>query len=161
MSAHAAGHPANASAARGHKRLVWPRKVMAYKLLFLVSSTAVLLTALTRLAMGVGTQRRRETMTSQQGTAVSAEQATGTKDTTYALVSVLYHALQGAEASVSYLRDATEAGDRELVQFLREAQAWQRYLASQAQALLTQRLRQGDGRVWNPETKIWNLTLMA
>jgi phage protein U len=100
-------------------------------------------------------------MTSQQGTAVSAEQATGTKDTTYALVSVLYHALQGAEASVSYLRDATEAGDRELVQFLREAQAWQRYLASQAQALLTQRLRQGDGRVWNPETKIWNLTLMA
>jgi hypothetical protein len=134
---------------------------MAYKLLFLVSSTAVLLTALTRLAMGVETQRRRETMTSQQGTAVSAEQATGTKDTTYALVSVLYHALQGAETSVSYLRDATEAGDQELVQFLREAQTWQRYLASQAQALLTQRLRQGDGRVWNPETKIWNLTLMA
>jgi hypothetical protein len=62
---------------------------------------------------------------------------------------------------VPYLQDAAEAGDQELVQFLREAQAWQRYLASQAQALLTQRLRQGAGRVWNPEAKIWNLTLMA
>jgi hypothetical protein len=100
-------------------------------------------------------------MTSQQGPAVSAEQATGTQDTTYALVSVLYHALQGAETSVPYLQDAAEAGDQDLMQFLREAQAWQRYLASQAQALLTQRLRQGDGRVWHPETKIWNLTLMA
>jgi hypothetical protein len=45
-------------------------------------------------------------MTSQQGTAASGEQATGTKDTTYALVSVLYHALQGAETSVTYLQDA-------------------------------------------------------
>ena len=100
-------------------------------------------------------------MTTQQGTAASGEQATGTKDTTYALVSVLYHALQGAETSVTYLQDAEEAGDQELMQFLREAQAWQRYLASQAQALLTQRLGHGDGREWNPETKIWNLTLMA
>jgi hypothetical protein len=100
-------------------------------------------------------------MASQQGTAASGEQATGAKDTTYALVSVLYHALQGAETSVTYLQDAEAAGDQELMQFLREAPAWQRYLASQAQALLTQRLRQGDGRVWNPEAKIWNLTLMA
>ena len=90
----------------------------------------------------------------------TAEQATGTKDTTYALVSVLYHALQGAETGVHYLQDAEAAGDQELVQFLREAQAWQRYLATQAQAVLQQRLRHGDGRVWNPEAKIWNLTLM-
>ena len=100
-------------------------------------------------------------MTSQQSTAASAEQATGTRDTTYALVSVLYHALQGAETSVAYFQDAAEAGDQELMQFLSEAQAWQRYLASQAQALLTQRLHHGDRRVWNPEAKIWNLTLMA
>jgi len=62
---------------------------------------------------------------------------------------------------VHYFQDAEVAGDQELVQFLREAQAWQRYLATQAQAVLQQRLRQGDGRVWNPESKIWNLTLMA
>ena len=100
-------------------------------------------------------------MTSQQGTTSAAEQATGTKDTTYALVSVLYHALQGAETALQYLRDAEAAGDQELVQFLREAQAWQQYLATQAQAVLQQRLRQGEGRVWNPEAKIWNLKIMA
>jgi hypothetical protein len=100
-------------------------------------------------------------MSTQPGTLSAAEQATGTKDTTYSLVSVLYHALQGTETALQYLQDAEAAGDQELVQFLREAQAWQRYLATQAQALLTQRLRHGDGRVWNPETKIWNLTLMA
>ena len=33
-------------------------------------------------------------MSTQPGTLSAAEQATGTKDTTYALVSVLYHALQ-------------------------------------------------------------------
>ena len=38
---------------------------------------------------------------------------------------------------MTYLQDAEEAGDQELMQFLREVQAWQRYLASQAQALLT------------------------
>jgi hypothetical protein len=62
-------------------------------------------------------------MTSQQDTAVATEQDTGTKDTTYALVSVLSHALQVAETSVTYLQDAAEAGDQELVHFLREAQA--------------------------------------
>jgi hypothetical protein len=60
-------------------------------------------------------------MMSQQSTAASGEQATSTKDTTYALVSVLYHALQGAETSVSYHQDAAEAGDQELMQFLCEA----------------------------------------
>jgi hypothetical protein len=99
-------------------------------------------------------------MSSQSGTPSAAEQVTGTTDTTYALVSVLYHALQGAETVVQYLQDAEAAGDQELVQFLREAQAWQRHLASQAQAVLHQRLHHGEGRVWNPEAKIWNLILM-
>ena len=99
-------------------------------------------------------------MSSQAGRPVTAEQATGTKDTTYALVSVLYHALQGAETLVHYLQDAEAAGDQELVHFLRAAQVWQRHLASQAQAVLQQRLHSGEGRVWNPDAKIWNLVLM-
>jgi len=41
MSAHAAGYPTATSAARGAKYLVGPRQVMACKLLFLDSSTAV------------------------------------------------------------------------------------------------------------------------
>jgi hypothetical protein len=99
-------------------------------------------------------------MTSQQSGA-AAEQATGTQDVTYDLVSVLYHALQGAETSQRYLRDAEQAGDQELVQFFREAQAWQRHLAAEAKEVLKQRLSQGGGREWNQGAKIWNLTIMA
>jgi hypothetical protein len=91
----------------------------------------------------------------------AVEQATGTKDDIYDLVSVLYHALQGAETAQQYMQDATQAGDEELVQFFQEAQNWQRHLATQAKAVLKQRLSAGDGRHWNQETKIWNLTLMA
>ena len=76
-------------------------------------------------------------------------------------MSVLYHALQGAETARQYIQDAEQAGDQELVQFFREAQDWQRHLASQAKAVLTQRLSASAGRQWNQETKIWNLTLMA
>ena len=75
-------------------------------------------------------------MSSPPGRLSTAEQATGTKDTTYTLVSVLYHALQGAETLVPDLQDAAAAGDQELVQCLREAQAWQPHLASHAQAVL-------------------------
>src|SRR5438034_1287023 len=83
-----------------------------------------------------------------------------TRETTYALVSVLSHALQGAETLVHDLQDAEAAGDQELVQCLREAQAWQRHLASEAQAVLQQRLHSGEGRVWNPDANIWNLILI-
>ena len=100
-------------------------------------------------------------MTSQQDTAASTAQGTGTPDATYHLVSVLYHALQGAETARQYIQDAEQAGDQELVQFFREAQDWQRHLASQAKAVLKQRLGASDGHQWNPEAKIWNLTLMA
>ena len=100
-------------------------------------------------------------MPSHQSTGASAEQATGTRDDTYDLVSVLYHALQGAETARHYIQDAEQAGDQELVQFFREARDWQRHLASQAKAVLKQRLGASDGRHWNPEAKIWNLTLMA
>ena len=99
-------------------------------------------------------------MSNHPGSPPAAEQVTGTTDTTYALVSVLYHALQGAETLGRYLQDAAAAGDQELMQFLGEAQAWQRHLARQAQAVLQQRLHAGQGRVWNPDAKIWNLVLM-
>ena len=54
-------------------------------------------------------------MPSHQSTGASAEQATGTRDATYDLVSVLYHALQGAETARHYMQDAAQAGDQELV----------------------------------------------
>jgi hypothetical protein len=100
-------------------------------------------------------------MPSPQSVGASAEQATGTQDATYNLVSVLYHALQGAKTYQHYIQDAEQAGDQELVQFFRAAQAWQQHLATQAKEVFTQRLCQSDGRAWNPEAKIWNLTIMA
>src|SRR4029434_7188333 len=106
-------------------------------------------------------QRRRLTMPSHQSTGASGEPASVSRDDTYDLVSVLSHALQGAETARHYIQDADQAGDQELVQFFREAQDRQRHLASQAKAVLKQRLSASDGRQWNQETRIWNLTLMA
>jgi hypothetical protein len=52
-------------------------------------------------------------MPSQPDVVAAVEQATGTKDDTYNLVSVLYHALQGAETARHSLQDAEQAGDQE------------------------------------------------
>ena len=100
-------------------------------------------------------------MASPPGVTASAEQVTGIRDETYDLVSVLYHASQGAQTAMQYVQDAEQEGDQELVQFFRDAQGWQRHLAAQAKELLKQRLRQGEGRTWNPEAAIWNLKIMA
>lgn len=61
-------------------------------------------------------------MASPPGVAASAEQVTGTRDETYDLVSVLYHALQGAQTAMQYVQDAEREGDPELVRFFRDAQ---------------------------------------
>jgi hypothetical protein len=76
----------------------------------------------------------------------SSEQATGTKDAHYNLVSVLYHALQGAETYAQYIRDAEQAGDRELGLFLQEVKAEEERRAERAKALLRQRLGYGGAR---------------
>ncbi len=67
------------------------------------------------------------------------EQATGIRDEQYNLVSVLYHALQGAETIEAYVLDAEGAGDERLVAFFREAQATHRQLAERAKELLGMR----------------------
>jgi hypothetical protein len=64
------------------------------------------------------------------------EQTTGTHDEHYNLVSVLYHALHGAENCETYALDAEAAGREDLAGFFREAQAEQTRLAEQAKGLL-------------------------
>jgi hypothetical protein len=59
-----------------------------------------------------------------------------TADHEYALVSVLYHALQGAQACEQYIDDADDAGDEELVQFFKECRDEQRTRATRAKQLL-------------------------
>ena len=73
----------------------------------------------------------------------SDEQTTGTGDVTYDLVSVLYHALQGAELYEDYASDAQEAGDQELAQFFGEVQQEERRRAERARQFLAKRLQNG------------------
>ena len=62
---------------------------------------------------------------------------TGTDDKMYNLVSVLYHALEGASTYQQYAGDAS--GDSELADFFREAQQ-QQQLAERAKEVLKQQL---------------------
>ncbi len=64
------------------------------------------------------------------------ERTTGTRDEHFDLVSVLYHALQGADACARYAFDAETVGDERLAAFFREAQAMQSQLAERAKGML-------------------------
>jgi rubrerythrin len=69
-----------------------------------------------------------------------ATQSTGTRDETYDVVSILYHALQGADTYQQYIRDAEQRGDQELAQFFREVQDEEKRRADRAKQLLAKRL---------------------
>jgi hypothetical protein len=64
------------------------------------------------------------------------EQITGTRDEHYNLISVLYHALQGADTCSGYALDAEAAGDERLAAFFREAGVTHMQLADRAKGLL-------------------------
>ncbi|MDB5408367.1 MAG: hypothetical protein JWL84_3279 [Rhodospirillales bacterium] len=74
----------------------------------------------------------------------AGSQTTGTSDPTYNLISVAYHALQGAENYEQYAEDAQEEGDQELIDFFREAQQQSQRCADQAKQLLASRLQGGQ-----------------
>ena len=71
----------------------------------------------------------------------SAQSQTGTRDGTYNIISVVYHALQGAETIEKYKQDAS--GDEELSSFLDETQNSYRQLADRGKQLLQGRLQSG------------------
>jgi hypothetical protein len=64
------------------------------------------------------------------------EQTTGTRDEHYNLISVLYHALHGAENCDRYAADAEIAGDERLAAFFRETQTMHTQVAERAKGLL-------------------------
>lgn len=66
---------------------------------------------------------------------------TGTRDQTYDIISIVYHALQGAETIEKYKQDAS--GDEELRSFLDETQNSYRQLADRGKQLLQGRLQGG------------------
>jgi hypothetical protein len=71
---------------------------------------------------------------------------TGTRDITYNLISVVYHALQGAETTALYISDAEQEGNQELAQFFREAKEEYESRAERAKQLLTAHLGSQQGR---------------
>jgi rubrerythrin len=68
---------------------------------------------------------------------------TGTTDITYNLVSILYHALQGAETYDQYISDAEQKNDKDLAQFFRDTKEENQRRADRAKQLLAQRLVKG------------------
>jgi len=76
------------------------------------------------------------------GGAPSSTSSSGTPETneTYGLVSVLYHALQGAETYTQYVNDARKSGDEELVEFFEECRDELNEQALRARQLLATRL---------------------
>lgn len=68
--------------------------------------------------------------------------STTTPDPHYDLVSVLYHALEGAQTCAHYAEDAGRVGDNELAQFFVQAQQNQNACAEKAKQLLNRRLSQ-------------------
>jgi rubrerythrin len=72
----------------------------------------------------------------------TGDRVTGVRDEHYNLVSILYHALQGAETYDTYISNAEGAGEQELAQFFRQVQEEERRRAARAKELLGRRLTQ-------------------
>ncbi len=71
---------------------------------------------------------------------------TGARNETYDLVSVLYHALQGAQTCNTYLEDAEASEDQGLVEFFEDTRAEYAARATLAKQLLLGRLLEEQER---------------
>lgn len=82
----------------------------------------------------------------RQGSAQQAmpDTAKPATDPTYNIVSVLYHALQGAQTYQQYSEDARQAGDAELQEFFDACRREEHARAVQAKSLLMDRLEMED-----------------
>lgn len=89
-------------------------------------------------ASGAGATRKPGQSSPPEGSLREPE--TGERDETYNLVSVLYHALQGAETIGTYIRDAERVGDEELAEFFEDTRGEYVALAARARRLLAARL---------------------
>jgi len=67
-------------------------------------------------------------------------------DTTYNLISVLYHTLQGCQTYEQYAQDAEQAGQQEIAEFFRKTGRELEQCAEEGQQLLVQCLQQGQGQ---------------
>jgi len=77
-----------------------------------------------------------------QSSPPGGQRATGERDENYDLISVLYHALQGADTIGQYINDAQESDDEELVTFFEETKRAYIERANEAKQLLAARLEE-------------------
>jgi hypothetical protein len=68
------------------------------------------------------------------------QSATGMPNYVYDLVSVLYHCLKSGTAYQTYIQDAQQSGNNDLVQFFQQMQQEDRQRAQRAQQLLGQQI---------------------
>jgi hypothetical protein len=70
--------------------------------------------------------------------------ATVERDDTYGLISVIYHALQGAETCAQYAEDARRARNSKLIEFFEECQIEQNERALRGRQLLSKTLQDSE-----------------
>jgi len=66
--------------------------------------------------------------------------ATPVRDEQFDAVSILYHALQGANTCSNYIKDAQQSGDKELQAFFNDVNSHYQEIASRAKEVVKQRL---------------------
>jgi hypothetical protein len=76
-----------------------------------------------------------------------ASRATSERDETYGLISVIYHALQGAETCEQYAADARRESNDELARFFDDCRAEQNRRALEGRRLLAAELRDLEDEV--------------
>lgn len=101
----------------------------------------------TKRQSSAGAQRASGRAPSSQSTQGNQSQRTAGNgaqqpDETYALVSIIYHSLQGAETTSKYIEDARRSGDDELVSFFQDSQRIDNERAARAKQLLAQKLEE-------------------
>ena len=80
--------------------------------------------------------------TGTPGTTGSMGQSvTGIPNHLFDLVSVLYHTLKSGTTYQTYIQDAQQSGDKDLMQFFQQLQQQDKQRAQQAQQLLNQKLQ--------------------
>ena len=92
------------------------------------------------------TQKQKATGRQQPASAPAPRNPSpSTEDHVYGVVSVLYHALQGAQTYQQYIADAERASDDELVKFFEQCRDEEQRRANRAKQLLVDRVELEEG----------------
>jgi hypothetical protein len=87
-------------------------------------------------------ESRSQSASKNRGKNAAPQVETAEPDENYNLISVLYHALKGAETTTQYIRSSR--GDDELKEFFETTRQKYNELAAQARELLAERLESSD-----------------